>query len=578
MDTLKYLQLAQGYPAADKKSYSNSIRINIVTNFTDQILQRFLIGLCLEQGIYPEIFAVPYRQYDFFLSNTHSELYTNKADITFVFFDVSQLNHSPFTTKEDDHFLKIESYLKVYCSSTNNPVIINSFPLPYHGPFGNLFFKSPFFEKISYYNECYYKLAKDLSNACVIDTGRLLAYYGERFARDVRSMYAFDIPFTNDFSLAIATEWFTFIGQIRGKIKKCLVLDLDNTLWGGVVGEVGAHGVALGPNYPGVAFQNFQRAILACYERGILLAINSKNNQADVDELFEKNGHMILKKHHFAAIRINWGNKVENIISLAKELNLGFDSLVFIDDDPLNREMVQRQLPGVLVPNFSLSPELYAHTLFSLPIFNQFSLTSEDLEKGKMYNEEKMRKDMMSITTSPEDYIATLQLSVDIHCNDKTWIPRISQLTLKTNQFNVTTRRYGEKEIEEFMKGGYVYGADVNDKFGSYGITILAIVLPDGEGRARIDTFLMSCRVLGRGIEDVFIDAIIKELKQKNISRVVAEFIPTAKNEPAKNFFQKNGFFIQENSDKTEKIVYTLLLEGKGEAKHPLLSIIKVIK
>ena len=547
MQTLRYLELANKYEQQKSNDFPAKISINLVTNFTDVTLRKILVGVCLESNIYPQIYSVPYKQYHFFLNDKNNELYSNKADITFIFFDTNHYITSAFS-EDPTHFSETADRVREFCQTQTGQVVFCTFALPYAGPFGNLFEQNNFFSQIQECNRQLSELAKDRKNLFVFDINRLLHSFGEQNARDHRGIYAFDIPFTNDFFSYVASEWLPYIYSLTGKIKKCIVVDLDNTLWGGIVGEVGAKGIALGHEYPGVAFQNFQRALLACYHRGMILAINSRNNPADVDEVFAANPHMILKKEHFAASKINWNDKAQNLLEIANELNIGVDSLVFLDDDPVNRELVKNRLPDVLVPHFTISPEEYVNKLFSLNIFSQFRLTDEDKDKGQMYAAELKRKNVMSSAKSPEEYVAQLGIVIDINLNNAGQIERLAQLTSKTNQFNLTTRRYSESSITEFMSNDMVYAGDVKDKFGDYGITIMAIVKVK-EKKAEIDTFLMSCRVMGRGVEKAFLDYIIRELYVMGVDVLVANYIVTAKNLPAKDFYSVMDFTILQNDE-----------------------------
>src|SRR6185437_3116366 len=215
-----------------------------------------------------------------------------------------------------------------------------------------------------------------------------------------------------------------------GRVHKCLVLDLDNTLWGGIVGEVGPLGIGLGTEYPGNAYVAFQRVLNEFYERGILLAINSRNNPSDVEEVFEKNRNMVLKREHFAAMVINWESKADNLKTIARELNIGLDSLVFIDDDAANRAQVRAQLPEVLVPEWSLPPEEYVHALLTIDAFHAQAVSDEDRKRGEMYVTEHKRKQLAE-TMSVEDYLSTLQIKMTIAVNAEELIPRVAQLTQK---------------------------------------------------------------------------------------------------------------------------------------------------
>lgn len=571
MQVLKYIEWANKYKQVDPANFSARIRINLMTNFTDNALQKILLGTCLENNIFPSLYSVPYKQYNFFLNDKNSEIHLAQADVTFIFFDVNHYITSAFT-QDTSHFADMLARIEEFCAAQSAPVIFCTFILPYMGPFGNLFEQNQFYVQIQEYNAQLKKLAERQKNLFIFDINRLVHFLGEKNIRDYRGLYAFDMPFTNDFFCHLTHEWLSYIFSLVGKTKKCIVVDLDNTLWGGVVGEVGAKGIDLGSDYPGVAFQNFQRALLACYHRGLILAINSRNNEEDVNEVFEKNPNMILKKEHFAAVKINWNDKAQNLVEIAKDLNIGMDSLVFFDDDPVNREVVKSSLPDVLVPHFTISPEEYVDKLFTLNIFNQFRLTEEDKLKGEMYAAESQRKNILASVKSPEEYIASLGISIQVDCNTAGQIERLAQLTMKTNQFNLTTHRYTESQIKKYMESGLVYGGTVRDKFGEYGLTVLAIILIK-EKVAYIDSFLMSCRVMGREVEYVFLDYLLRELYKKGISKIEASYIATAKNTPAKNFYNKLGFINQQNRD--QENIFELSLEDyiakEGYLNHGIL-------
>lgn len=556
MELLDYLKLANANKGAPNDGGKKKIKINLITNFTDEILQKILKGFLLSQGIYPEIFAVPYKQYYLHLKNRQSALYQNPADVTFILFDANPYLKSSFTSDEQ-HFLELLTDVKEYCLQTTAPVIMTSFLIPYLGAYGNLFELSPLFILIQQANQKLKDLSQEIKNLYIFDINALAQQQGERHIRDFRGLYAFDIPFNNDFLLALTQEWSSYIRALLGQTKKCIVLDLDNTLWGGVVGETGPLGIALGPDYPGLAYQNFQHALLDLYNRGIILAINSKNNPEDVSEVFAQNPHMILKENHFAAIRLNWEDKAKNMIEIAQEINIGLDSLVFIDDDPVNRGLVRSMLPDVAVPELPPAPEHYVPTLYSLNVFNQFSLTEEDWQKAKMYADERQRKNILYSTKNLKDYISALNIQIIVEKNNKAAIGRLSQLTIKTNQFNLTTKRYSEKEIEQLIDdGALIFSGNISDKFGDYGKTIIAVLKPINRDVIDLDTFLMSCRVMGRGVEQKFMHYLARELDRCGFGQLTAAFTPTQKNKPAKDFLSSLGFN-QTNQD-NETIHYSI--------------------
>jgi len=540
MDSLAYIQSYARIKEFSKKK-AQTLAINIITNFTDGVLEKVLGGICLSEGIYPNIVKSPYKQYHLVLKDPNEKLYTAKPDISFIFFDINPYQHGEFTDSPK-HIEETISDVRTYCGTVQTLVVMNLSLLPCQSPYGHFFAKDPLFAQVKSWNNRLIALSKELPNLYIFDTNKIVYQLGENRIRNMRNSYAFDIPFTNDFFVILAREWLACIQASTGRSRKCIVLDLDNTLWGGVVGEAGPLGIALGPGYPGIVFQNFQRTLLKLWERGIILAIASKNNLADVQEVFEKNPHSILKEEHFAAIQANWDDKSNTIIAIAKELNIGTDSMVFIDDSPLERDRMKKERPEVLVPEFPTAPEEYVQALLSLNAFHQMSLTEEDKRKGKMYAEERQRTAVRKKTKSKKEYIAELGITLKVFEGKKNNIARISQLTQKTNQFNLTTKRYSEADMRRFLAEGWrIYSADVSDVFGAYGIVIIACIVPNGI-EARLDTFLMSCRVMGRNVEYAFFEECIKKLSAAGFKKMTASFVPTAKNIPAKDFLKTAGF------------------------------------
>jgi FkbH-like protein len=357
------------------------------------------------------------------------------------------------------------------------------------------------------------------------------------------------------------------IDAIALKRKKCIVLDLDNTLWGGVLGEEGVAGIQLGNTYPGNCYSDLQRYLAEASKHGIILAICSKNNESDAMEVFEKNPNMILKMDQIVAHRINWENKPTNIKSLAREINIGLDSMVFVDDNPVERELVKKAIPEIVVPEFPKEP--YYISVFIKTVledyFQIYKLTAEDLEKTSQYKENYKRDNFRGEFTSIEDFLKNLDIEITIKKADKFNISRIAQMTQKTNQFNLTTKRYAENEISRFIENGdMVLCASVKDKFGDNGITLLAIVTFDLLSKTSfIDTYLLSCRILGRGIENVFLNFILNQIYLKGYGKVEACYLPTAKNGQVRDFYEKNGFRVIEKGDSITK--YTMELEKEIE-------------
>ena len=323
-------------------------------------------------------------------------------------------------------------------------------------------------------------------------------------------------------------------------MKKCIVLDLDNTLWGGIVGEDGMNGLALSLSAPGAYFIAFQQALRDLHDRGIILAINSKNNPDDALEVIRKHPNMILKEDHFAAKRINWEDKVQNLRELAEELNIGLDSMVFLDDSPHNRQNVRTSLPEVETPELPANPAEYVKFLHSLPFFEANTITDEDKMRGNLYVTERLRKEAEKQFTDTTKFLESLGTELRFFEDDPRSLARLAQLTEKTNQFNVKKRPMSEKEIVSFIQSeNYaVFHAQAVDQFGDQGIVAFALVCKEKK-LWHIESLLMSCRVIGRGIEDAFVAAIAQRAALSGAMSLGITFEPSEKNEPARAFVER---------------------------------------
>lgn len=319
--------------------------------------------------------------------------------------------------------------------------------------------------------------------------------------------------------------------------KKCLVLDLDNTLWGGVVGEDGLQNLHLSLTPPGSGYLAFQQAILDHFHRGVMLAINSRNNPEDALAVLRTHPNMILKEHHFAAMRLNWNDKAQNLRELAEELNIGLDAMVFLDDDSTNRSLVRALLPEVETPDLPTDPADYARFLNSQDYFPAEAITDEDKMRGNLYVTERLRREQEKQYANKEEFFASLKLELICSEDDDSSVARLSQLTDKTNQFNTNKRPLSEDEIRAYLKSPvhHIYHARLLDVFGDYGIVIFALVEDRGE-EWHIDQLLMSCRVFGRTVEEAFLAYIAERARTAGAERLTIAFAATTKNMPAKTF------------------------------------------
>jgi FkbH-like protein len=394
------------------------------------------------------------------------------------------------------------------------------------------------------------RVAGEVRGVYVLDYDAVVARYGSAHWHDERKWLMARLPIAADHLLHMAREWTRFLVPLAGRTCKALVVDLDNTLWGGVIGEDGMAGIRVGAEYPGAAFQALQRALLDLSRRGILLAICSKNNSDDAMEAIEKHPGMLVHAKDFATMRINWGDKSQNLREIAQELNIGIDTLAFLDDNPFEREQVRAALPEVFVVDISGNPMEYAAAIHDCPVFERLSLSAEDRQRTEMYAEQRQRSDAEHNFQTREDFFRYLEQEADLDPVTDLTLARVAQLSQKTNQFNTTTRRYSEAQIADMAKrpDWHILSIKVRDRFGDHGLVGIAITRDEGE-QCEIDTFLLSCRVIGRTVETGLLAHVAKSAAERGCQRLVGWFLPTKKNAPARDFYQQHGFVLGETND-----------------------------
>jgi FkbH-like protein len=359
---------------------------------------------------------------------------------------------------------------------------------------------------------------------------------------DSRKWYLYRQPYTEEFWHDAADSLNEIFKRQRNASKKCLVVDCDNTLWGGIVGEDGLDSIALGEDFPGSAFRDFQQQMLTLRSNGVMLAICSKNNEPDVWEVFDRHDGMVLKREHFVAHRINWTGKPTNIESIAKELNIGLDSMVFVDDSSIEIEFVRESLPMVTCIKVPMDPARFSETINSIRLFDRDHVSEEDLVRSEMMLQERERK-TLETSLSAEDFTKRLNLTVDFFQVKPEHVTRVTQLLNKTNQFNLTTRRKTAGEVLALCNSPQsgVFAWRVADRFGDYGLVGVVILKPAAES-VEIETFLMSCRVLGRGVEDAVLGAIVTCARRWGAAGIRGQYVPTPKNSLVANLYRNHGF------------------------------------
>ena len=388
-----------------------------------------------------------------------------------------------------------------------------------------------------------------LERVRLLDLHGLTLHVGMRQAQDVRKWQLYRQPYTETFWQEIGRVLGRMIAAERISPKKCVVLDLDNTLWGGVIGEDRIEGIQLGDDFPGKAYRDFQRYLLYLKSKGVLLAVASKNNPEDAYEVFDKHDAMLLSRKDIAAFEIHWDSKVDSITRVAKKLNIGLDSLVFVDDNAKEIGEVTERLPSVscvMVPeDVAYLPGVLAATDF----FDFIEVTDEDRRRTEMLAADNIRQQAQE-TMSEEEFRKSLNLKIDVFAAEKHHLARVTQLINKTNQFNLTTIRRSLDEVEALAvaKDVLVLGMDIRDKYGDYGLVGVAILRKE-TNTCIIDTLLMSCRVLGRGAEHTFIAKLAEAARTLGCAEMRGRYLPTAKNAMVTDLYQRFNFAYDSQSD-----------------------------
>ena len=538
--------------------FKRQTRIALLSNFTLDGLAETIKVKCGELNVGCDTFYGGYNRYNEEILNNKSNLYSFSPDLCFLILDIrnifGDLFYSPYnlSVEKRKEFIQnkvneLVDLAKSFIEKSNSKLVVSNFVIPTYSSYGI------FENKVDYgLQEMVFDLNYKLSNAWknensiyLYDLNGFVSRFGQNNVFDYKQYFFGDIKISLNYIPFLANDLLGFIKPVLGLNKKCIVLDLDNTLWGGIVGEDGFNGIKLSQNDPiGKAFIEFQKYLLSLHERGIILAVNSRNNSEDAMQVIKEHPDMVLREKHFSCLKINWNDKVTNLQEIAQELNIGIDSILFMDDDNVNRDFMREALPEVLTIELPNDPSLYTQTLMELNEFNVLKITDEDKKRGKMYLQQRERIEFKKSSINFEEYLKQLEIKIHIKKADEFTIPRISQLTLKTNQFNLTTKRYQEEEIMRFSqdKKKIVGCARIEDKFGDYGITGAFVVNKDNPEEWVMDTFLLSCRVIGRGVEEGILDYILNDAKKNNVKRLIGNFIPTKKNKPSESFLPNFGF------------------------------------
>lgn len=440
----------------------------------------------------------------------------------------------------------IDDLLSGIRSRSNAVILWYSLDLPAHPSLGIADHRSPYsqWETIVQLNSYLRQATAAIDSAYYVETNLVLTRLGAEKFNDPRFWHTGRAPYSHEACRELSWEALKYIRALKGKAKKCLVLDCDNVLWGGIVGEDDLAGIQLGPNHPGSCFYEFQEELLNLYHRGVLLSLCSKNDASLVWKVFRSHPHMILKEQHIAAAQVNWDDKATNIRRIAAELNIATDSMVFIDDSPHEIELIKSLLPEVATILVDpLRAYTYRDLLLSCGWFDTLSITNEDKARNETYQANKERQRLVETHPDIDDYLRSLEMKVEIGLADEFDIPRIAQLSQRTNQFNLTTIRYTDDQIRSLTRSDQadILTLKLSDRFGDLGLVGLCILKYQAEN-AFIDTLMLSCRALGRGVEDLLLTCALQRARHQGCAFAIGRYAATEKNNQVKEFYIKRGF------------------------------------
>ncbi len=555
------------------------IRVAILRSFVVEPVVPLARAMAFVRGIDLEVYLSDFNAYVQEVLDPGSSLYSFEPEVVFLAVltrDVSPLLWDEFAdldeagvAEEIDRLAtSYHSLIAAFREQSNAPFVVHSLESPLSPAAGVLDAQAPLGQigAVRAVNEAIARRANETRDVYVLDYDALAGRRGAEVWRNQRTWETARLPIRGDELVHLAAEWLRFLHPLTGVTCKVLAVDLDGTLWGGVIGEDGIDGIKV-DGAEGAAFRAVQRAVLDLYRRGVLLVICSKNNEDEARAALEQHPGLLLRERHFAAFRINWQSKAENLRDLAAELNVGLDSVAFLDDSPVERSLVRAQAPEVTVIDLPDDPLAYADALRAEPAFERLGLTDEDKVRGKLYAEQRQRASLQQSATSLEDFYRSLEMTVELRQATTSTLARAAQLTQKTNQFNLTTRRYTELQLAELgAAGSRIYTARVRDRFGDNGVVGVVITVPS-ETAWEIDTMLLSCRVIGRTIETAILAAIAQDAEESGANTLVGTFIPTKKNAPAQDFYARHGF--SETAASDDSSTWELTLAGRSVACPP---------
>ena len=530
-----------------------SVRMALAGDTATQFLAMAIKGTGVDRGFNIDLFEAEYNQIDRLFLDRSSELYEFDAEVIVLFQSTHKFGERysllPASGKEMAAEERI-AFLRNICEDpyfAGKKIICFNYPEIDDTVFGSYANKvsSSFTYQVRKLNFDLMELSRSHPNLFICDIASLQNKFGRDFMFSPNVYVSTEMVLSVDSLPYVASRVMDIVGAIKGQFKKCLILDLDNTVWGGIIGDDGMEGIQIGHGLGiGKAFSEFQMWVKKLKQRGIIICVASKNNLETAKEPFEKHPDMILKLDDIAVFQANWETKVDNIRTIRKILNIGFDSMVFLDDNPFERNIVRENIPGITVPELPEDPGDYLEYLYSLNLFETASYDKADKDRTKQYQVEAQRVSLAKTFTNEADFLKSLKMVSAVSGFTKFNTPRVAQLSQRSNQFNLRTIRYTEADIAEMAKDRKTIDLSftLEDKFGDNGLIGVVIMKELDVESLFIDTWFMSCRVLKRGMENFTLNAIVQKAKEAGYKRIVGEYLPTAKNKMVEQHFPSLGF------------------------------------
>lgn len=554
----------------NKKDFTGlaPVKIAVLSDSASQFFCQALKGYGYTQSLAFDIWEADYDQVLQTAIDANSPLYERKPDYVIVFESSRKLLAKFYNQSPEGKSRFAENYMQhvnTITAQINSRIKTNIIWLNYaeinDTVFGNFANKTgnSFAYQLRLLNLKLMEWAQQQKNFNVCDLLALQTQYGNTQLYDEKVYINTDNVYALDFLPVLAKSITDIMLSYTGKFKKCLILDLDNTTWGGIIGDDGMEGIQIGDLGIGKAFTKFQQWVLQLKQRGIILAVCSKNTESIAKEPFEKHPDMQLKLDDIAIFVANWNNKVDNIRYIQSVLNIGFDSMVFLDDNPFEREMVKKGIPDITVPELPEDPAEYLSYLYTQNLFETASFTEEDTKRNEQYREEAGRMQLQQSFANEEEFLESLDMKAVVGPVDNFSLPRVAQLTQRSNQFNLRTIRYTEEEMKAVAQDENKFTLTIRlaDKFGDYGLISALIAEKKSGGILFIDTWIMSCRVLKRGVEHFALNLLVELAKENGCNILAGEYLPTAKNGLVKEHYQNLGFEKKDNVWLLDVTAYT---------------------